>query len=366
MRNEEKISSTQLMFLLVTLVTATAWLFVPAITTKAAAQDGWLSVLVPATLFGIAVVLVCVALGRRFPGRTVIEYSGDIVGKFSGKIIGLAYIFFFLHLNGIIIREFGDFVVTAFMPETPLLVFNAVIVLLAAYAVRAGLEVICRANQFVFPLAVLSLFALVGMVAAEMHPDNLMPILEKGLGPVLKGALAPASWRGEVMVLLMFLPYLNKPREARKAGLLAVVFIGFLLALDTAAMIAVFGAEMPGHMTFPTLYLARYVSIAQFIERVEAIVMILWVTGIMIKVACFYHAGVLATAQWCGVKDYRPLVFPLGIIQLVWSVTLFENARELVDYLANSPLYMYTFELGIPLLLLSVALIRKKGAVRDA
>lgn len=367
MLNDEKISSTQLMFLLVTLVTATAWLFVPAITAEVAAMDGWISLLVPATVYGVAVVLACVALGLRFPGRTVIEYSGDIVGSFLGKIIGLGYIFFFLHINGVIIREFGDFVVTAFMPETPLLLFNGVMVLLAAYAVRCGMEVICRANQFVFPLAVLSLFVIIGLVAPEMRLENLLPVFDRGLKPILGGALEPSSWRGEVVVLLMFLPYLNSPREARKAGIGAVVFIGILLALDTASMMAVFGPEMSAHLTFPTLYLARYVSVGQFVERTEAIVMILWVTGIFIKVACFYQAGTLAAAQWFGLADYRPLVLPLGAVQLVWSVTLFESSRELIAFLDKSfPPYAYIFELGLPLLLLLVALFRKKGVAGNA
>lgn len=367
MLNEEKISSTQLMFLLVTLVTATGWLFVPAITAEAAGESGWISVLIPATVFGVAVVLVCVALGLRFPGRTVIEYSGDIAGKFGGKVVGLGYIFFFLHINGVIIREFGEFMVTAFMPDTPLLVFNGVMVLLAAYAVRCGLEVICRANQFVFPLAVLSLFVIIALVAGEMHLENLLPVMEEGLAPVLKGALAPASWRGEVVVLLMFLPYLNFPQEAGKAGLLAVIFIGILLTLATAAVIAVFGEGMAAHLTFPTLYLARYVSVAGFIERVEAIVMVLWVAGIFVKISCFYQAAALAVAQWLGLKDYRPLVLPLGVVQLVWSVTLFDNSRELVAFLAKTfPPYAYVFELGIPLLLLLIALIRKKGGVTGA
>lgn len=365
MVNNEKISSVQLMFALVTLVTATAWLFVPAITTEAAAQDGWISVLVPATLFGGAVVVVCAALGLRFPERTVIEYSTDILGRYPGKFIGLGYVFFFLHINAVIIREFGDFIVTSFMPETPLLVFNGVIVLLAAYAVRSGLEVIARANQFVFPLAVLSLFIILGLVVGDMRPENLRPVLERGMGPVLKGSLAPSSWRGEVVVLLMFLPYLNKPREVLMAGLQAVVFIGVLLAMATAAMVAVFGPEISANFTFPTLELARYVSVARFIERVEAIVMILWVAGVFIKVSLFYHTGTLATAQWLGLKDYRPLVLPLGVVQLVWSITLFENSRELVTFLAKPfPPYAWVFELVIPLTLLVIAAVRKKGEVR--
>lgn len=367
MLNEEKISSTQLMFLLVTLVTATSWLFVPAITAAKAGVDGWISLLIPATVYGIMVVLVCAALGLRFPGRTVVEYSEDIVGKFFGKIIGISYTFFFLHTNSVIIREFGDFVDTSFLPETPLIVFNGVIVLISAYAVWNGLEVICRANQFVFPLAVLSLFVIIGLIAKDVELGNLLPVMEKGIKPVLAGALAPSVWRGEVMLLLMFLPYLNSQQEVWKAGMGAVVFIGILLAMDTAVTVGVFGADMVKHFTFPTLYLARYISIAEFIDRVEAVVMILWVSGVFIKSACFYQASAMAAAGWLGLDDYRPLVLPLGAIQLVWSVTLFENPSELVVFFEKSAIpFLFIFEMGIPVLLLIIALVRKKGGSGSA
>ena len=367
MKDEEKISSIQLMFLLVTIVTATAWLYVSAITAQKAGVDGWISLLVPSTIFGMAVVFVCSALCLRFPGRSVVEFSGDIVGKFAGKIVGLGYLFFFLYSNGVIIREFGDFVVTSFMMETPLLVFNSVMVLLAAYAVSNGLEVISRANQFVFPLAVLSLFVIVGLAIPAMHLDNLMAVLGNGLKPVLRGSLTTSSWRGEVVLLLMFWPYLNKPDQGRRAGLLAVAFIGILLSLDTASTVAVFGAETVANLTFPTLDLARYISIAGFLERLEAIVMILWVAGIFVKVACFYQAGALAASQLLGLKDYRALVLPLGVLQLVWSVTLFESSRELVFFLGKTfAPFAYVFELGLPLLLLLIAMIRKKGGAKIA
>lgn len=177
MQGQEKISSSQCLLLFITLVTATAVLFVPAITAQEARQDGWLSALVFSTLFALLVAVICTSLGLRFPGRTVIQYSPEILGRFLGKLAGLGYIFFFIHINSIIVREFGDFLTTVFLPDTPIDIFVATLLLLGASAVRNGLEVIARMNQFVFPLLLFSYMLIIVLVARDMDLHNLLPVL---------------------------------------------------------------------------------------------------------------------------------------------------------------------------------------------
>jgi spore germination protein KB len=276
--------------------------------------------------------------------------------------VGLAYLLFFIHINSIIIREFGDFLVSAFLPETPILVFNIMVLTLAAMAVRGGIEVIARVNQFVFPQFFLVLAALVFLTIEEWEFGNLLPLLEYGIKPVLAGSVTPSAWRGEVVVILMFLPYLNKPAEAAKSVAAAVLIIAVFLTLPILAGVLVFGSEQEAHFVFPTLELARYVNVGDFLQRLEAIIIIVWVAGITVKVAVFYLASVLSASHLVGLSDYRPLVYPVGIITLVYSIVLFDNSRELVKFLAEYvPYYAYIFELGIPMVLLVIAIIRRKG-----
>ncbi len=362
MKKDEKVSSTQMIFLLVTTITVTGFLFVPSITAQYASRDGWISVGLAATLFGILVALVYTRLGLYFPEKSVVEYAPEIIGKFGGRLIGLLYIFFFIHINAIIVREFGDFLVTAFLPETPLPVFNTVVVLLAAFVVSNGMEVLCRMNQFLFPLFVAAFVFIVFLLTEDVNFGNFLPLMENGIKPVIRGSLVPGAWRGEIVLILMFLPFMNQPREAGKTLVGAVLLIGFFLTLTTATSIAVFGPLLTQNMVFPILELARYVSLGRFLERLEAVVIIVWVAGVTVKVAAFYLAAVLGTAQWLNIKDYRPLVYPVGLIILVYSMALFENSRELVDFLATVFVpYAYLFELGIPMGLLAVALVRYRG-----
>jgi spore germination protein KB len=357
-----KVNNRQAALILPTLIVMpTAVLFVPAITAAAAKQNGWLSLLVVSTLFGLMVALVAVKLGLRFPSKTVVEFAPEILGPFLGKLVGAGFVVWFLHINAVIIREFADLIVTAFMPETPMLVFIIFLLALSARAVRGGVEVIARAGEWVFPIFILSVIIIIAMVLPEADLSNLMPVLEDGIKPVVHGALAPAGWRGEVMLILMFLPYINMPGKTLRYLFAAVILIGITLAQATVITTAVFGV-LTEHLTFPFFALATYISIAGFLERMEPFILVMWVAGVTIKVAAFYYAAVLGSAQLFELKDYRPVVLPLGLILAALAVGLFDNSREVVQWLNESfPPYAYTFELIIPALLLLVAVLRKKG-----
>lgn len=356
-----KITALQLALLMFTTVVSAAVLFVPAITARYARQDGWISVLVVATLYGLLVAALVTSLGSRFPGRSLVEYGREILGPWLGGAVGLAYFFFFLHTGAVAVREFGEFLTAAFMPETPLIVFNLVILVLAASAAWQGLEVLCRVNQFIFPLFIASVGILLLLVISEMDLANLEPMLAGGFRPVLKGALVPAAWRGEVVLAAVFFPAVNWPAQVRKYLFGAVLAMGLVLAWATLVTYTVMGPLTP-ELVFPMFEVTRYISVAVFLERIDAAVLALWVTGLTVKTAVFYYAAVYTAAQLLGVNDYRCLILPIGTVMASWSVLAFADIPDMVGWLDRIfPPYAYLFELVIPALLLLLAWLRHQG-----
>jgi len=109
-----------------------------------------------AILVGLLIAWLVVNLSLRFPGKTLFQCPEAILGKWPGKVVALLYIWFYIHINSEIIREYGSFLVSAFMPETPMIVFEILIVAIAAYAVRNGLEVFTRVSQIILPIIFVS------------------------------------------------------------------------------------------------------------------------------------------------------------------------------------------------------------------
>lgn len=346
---------------MLSMVLPTAILTVPAITVKTARQDAWLSIMV-ATLVGLLIARLVVSLSLRFPGQTLFEYAEEILGKTPGKVLGFLYIWWFLHANALIVREFGTFLVSAVMPDTPIIVFHIIVIAMAAYSVRNGLEVLCRFNQLFIPVT--GLLVIVFLLSTkDMKLTRLLPVFDTGLVPILKGAIVPASWLGEIVIFAMIIPYLNKPREAHRIATLSILFIGLFLTASILEALLIFGPNVTGHWIFPTFNAVRVVSIANFLERLESVIVAMWVLGGFVKIGVFYYAAVLGSAQWLELKDYRPLVAPVGVIVVALSILLHESIVDLLDFLARvwPPYALSIFEAGIPLALLFIALARGKG-----
>lgn len=351
-----KISGIALALILINLVGATAVVALPAVTAKSALRDAWLTPVVSA-FSGIFVILLVTALGRRFPGKSLIEYTQDILGSWPGKAVGLLYLFFFFNSSGVITREFGELLSATVMPRTPILIFNTVIVLLAAYSVRSGLEVLARLSELLLPwvITLYTVIILLGLQKADF--SRLLPVLENGFAPVLLGSLTPLGWVGEVLLLGMILPYLSKPHNGRKIGIWSVVSLGFLLVIDEIANITVFGREVT-RLKYPTFMIPSEILLGGFL-RIDALFVILWTAGLLTKLAIFYYVTVLGTAQLLKLKDYKPIVLPVGVIITALSILSFQNAVEIPIHITKHfPAFAYFYEWLIPLFLLLIAIIR--------
>ena len=84
-----------------------------------------------ASLIGFLSVFVMIALHARYPKMTFIEYCPRILGRWPGQALGLVYLVSLLYSFGIVLREYGEFIVSQFLVETPQFV---VIVCLVAVA----------------------------------------------------------------------------------------------------------------------------------------------------------------------------------------------------------------------------------------
>ena len=362
-----KIDSKQAIFLMVTMVLPTAFLFVTSVTSHLAKQDGWISLLL-AILIAQLVAWLAVSLGLRFPGKTIFQFLEVILGRWPGKFAAFLYILWYIHINALIIREYGSFLVAAFMPETPISVFMLLILAIAAYAVRNGLEVFTRVNQIILPIILGTVIIVNILVTPEMNLKRLLPVfVDSGAVPIIKGAVMPAAWMGEIVTMAVLIPYLNKAKEAYRIAATATLITGSFLILAFLGGIATFGPEVNAGWLFPALNEARMIHLANFLERLEVTVMVVWVAGALVKICVFYWAAALGSAQWLELKDYRPMVLPVGVILFALSIMLHDSIMDLYTFLGTSwpPFALTTFEGGFTLLLLVIAMLRGQGGSRN-
>lgn len=361
--NYTQISGLQLVLLLITLVGATAIVYSPSMSIRIAGQDAWLSILLPATLYGLLVVWVTTKLAVKFSHLTFMEYTEMLAGKWMARLINFLYFLYVLCLLIVTVREFGNVLNTAFMPETPMAVFNLSIILLSIYATWGGIEVICRVNQFYLPLLLAIIALLFLFLLKDVDLERLLPVLENGFAPVLQGAIVPSAFRGEVFILMWLVYHLKRPRDSTRLGAQAVVIIGVLLTIDALSILTILGKELASREVFASLSVARYINIGDFLNRVEGLALVIWIATVVTKASAFFYIAVETAKGTLGMKQNNGyLFFLLGFITLMGAIYVFKNDLQVMWLVSNIfPLASCLFQLMIPFLLLCLAWAKKSG-----
>jgi hypothetical protein len=116
------------------------------------------------------------------------------------------------------------------------------------------------------------------------------------------------------------------------------VLLCAVLSLLSAAVIGAFGAPLTGQLARPFFVLVRTLVFFRTVERVEALVVMLWVFPDFLMTALFFWAGQYALRLLCGfhpdIKMHARLDFSEGRV-LIWAFAAAATALSL--FLAPEP-----------------------------
>jgi len=357
-----KITPRQLILLVIISRLVITITFFPALDSPPGNQDVWLSVLLSIPVHLILSIPVYL-LWKRFPNQSFIDYSQTILGK-AGKLIGLFYVLYFIHALSMFLYEWSAFLTTIIIPETPVLFILAFVLPFCAYAVIKGIEVIGRLAEFFAPFIFFGLIIIFLLLTKDMDLRVFTPFMEKGLMPILFGALVISLRTSEILVLAMLLPYLKEKKEKVKFVLISFYStVAFFWIMCAITVLATLGIDLTRTLQFSYFEAVRLINIGDFIERIESIHLSVWIISGFLRVTLYYYVIVMGISQIFNFKSYKPLVLCTLTILLPVSLILQSNIAELNTFLSYKiePLYNLFFVLIIPSLLLFVAVIRKQG-----
>lgn len=352
-----KISPWQLMLILIVMVISTADIFLPALVAAQSGRDSWIAVII-ATLQGLVIAAVALALSRRFPKQNLFQICHTVMGKWLGWGIAFVIVLFFIFFGIKAVAQCGLVVKMAFLDNTPLLVLNGILVLVMAYAVYQGLEILARITEILAPIGI-AILAFVGVfMLPQVDFRNFLPVLDEGLGPVLTGSIRLSSWLGEVFIILMLMPHLSQPKKVTKVVYSSILVLGSFLLVGVLS-IGLFGAHTTAVTTFPALSMVRIIEVAEFLDHMDAFIMTIWVAGVFIKAGFIFYFCCIGYAQMAGSNRYRLNIIPIGIILTIGATFWMGDITFMKNFLATVwPSLAFTFVFFLPLVLLIVASAR--------
>ncbi len=359
----EVIDQRQVLALLAITFVSEGLLFAPSVTFLFARQDAWMSNII-ALVGGLFSAWCWVSLSSRFPGKTLFQVFLIIFGRYFGLIMAAYYIWGWFNFACDTLREITGLLVAGFMPRTPIVAFIIIFALLSTYIAYNKLENLGRVSLMFFPVILGVIVILFILSTGEMNLANLTPVFENGFIPVFKGSLTLMFWFSQVIGISVLLPFLDKSRGVLWTCSKSIIISFFIFELIAFGIIAILGPSLSSRTLAPILYGARMIHLAGFLERTEILIMVVWIASSTIKIALYQWIVSLGAAQLIGMKDYRSLVIPFGILLICFSFLLHPDMTHLYNFMG----YVWSGPYGLgylfigPFIFLLWAMITGKGA----
>lgn len=360
MTGVKRISQWQLAMLLIPLIIATEILPVTDLSAKFAHQRTWLCML-PSTITGIWSIWVMTELYRRHPGKSVVEYSMDILGKWAGRLVGVIILMQMWIYASKVASEELTFISMFALPRTPKFIILMLFLIVAGTAAWCGLEVVARCAELFVPLLVVFFGIVFVCLIPNMHPSYIRPIM----GPywmqtVFQAAILPSAWYGEFLILGFLLPFLANDKAMRRTTYGVLIFLAVFLVGIALQSIMVAG-PLTEKLTYSYYVTARYISLGDFFERIDPLIVSLWMYGLIIKEAICLFVLALCVVHLIGLSDHQLVMVPVTLLTLTACLWFFPNLSELRSFLTYTfPFEGFVVQNLLPTFILLVDMMRSK------
>ena len=317
-----------------------------------AGKDIWIAYLI-ALAISIALMWIYGRILGHMPGKDFYGILESVLGRTLSRLILIPLAIYLFQFSSYVIRNFSHFVDTAGLPEAPTLVPYLGVGLTAVLAVYLGIEILGRWSEFFLPFV--AVFAIVSMLILSkyMKVDNLLPVLEKGWAPVMKGTVSVISLPFAQTVAFLFVlpPFSDKkiPRRVFPLGLLLGAALVFITSIQD---VLVLGVGLVNRLYYPTYTTLSIIRIGNFIQRLEIVAATVFTLAVFLKFAILLMALCKAIGYILGLKDHRFLAIPVLLLIINYATFSFTSDVQFQTWTINIwPYYSAIFQVLIPVVL---------------
>ncbi|MDQ6418138.1 endospore germination permease [Paenibacillus sp. LHD-117] len=355
---DDRIGQKEIVFTMTSLIIGVGILTLPRAVAKATnSSDGWISIL----LAGAATLLLAwlaAKLATKFHNRTFLEFVSDVTGRPVAFGVALFYFLYYLTFSAYISRSVAELAKQFLFERTPIEIISLSYMLVVIYAVSGSRTGLVRlAVMFVpFVMVITGLFLLLGINLFQFN--KLLPFFSASWGEILNGSKESVFSFLGFEAVLFYAGLMRKPEKAPKLSMIAVLIAVVTYIFVYIFSIGIFSYEVTQNIMYPTLELAREVSVpGEFFERLESLFLIFWLVSTFATTSIALDMSVQSIHHVVKVKKKTMLYVMAPSIYLVsmvpQNIVQLSNLGTIVSYLG------LLGAIAIPLFLYAVAKIRE-------
>ena len=357
-KNSPRLTSFQLFSLLLGGMLGFGALNISRFASFVIGRDGWISV-----LFGGVIIIInsfiMIKLGNRFPGKTIIQYSEEIIGKVLGKALGFIFVVSAICISGLTLAV-GAFVINSWiLTFTPPYALYVTIILACFYVCLKDLKVLGRVSELLFFAHLIFFILFLPPVAQTGNYMNILPVAKSGWINIFSEIPSVLYCFAGYELISIYYAFSEDKKKSSKSAIWSVVVIVFVYTFAVITQIILFPLDYLQKLWVPSVNFISSIQVP-FLERLDIIFVISWLYVFFKVISSYYYAATIEIQQIFNIKNRKMIC--LFIAPVIFIVAFFSSGINQIDsftYVATS--YTIALSLTVPMLLLVVSLLRRKG-----
>lgn len=303
----------------------------------------------------IALITVCIiaCLFKKFPGKDILDISQLLGGKLLKTIIGIAYIILLIILTASIIKSLSETLRIIYFRTSPILYITLFFIVSSIICNRFSLKVIAKANLMISPIIFISIIIILASSIKNFMPERIFPVLGYGIDNTFFSGLSNIFSFSGMLYLLFLPPFFDKPEKIKRMSIVAILISSIYLLLSVACLLLSLSFTMHSDESFSLYVLTRNLEFGRFIQRVDAIFILVWIIAIISYInfpisLCIYIFKKLTKISNTNSLNYSINLLILAICIIPIEYTVFSN---LIGKFVQNWFFILFFGISIPILI---------------
>lgn len=368
MNNQKQYNHRQLFSLALMIMLVPALRLFPTRATEIAGRACWLSPLVSLPFIFAWLYFLYKFISLRQKDEALPQLTLRLLGKKLGLAALIIQFIWLTVYAGFVLRSGADRLIVTIYPKTSASVFSVTMGILGLFASLLSARTLVRTAGLIRPILMTVLFLILIFAFFDIDIDNLLPVSVSDLPSVALAALLPF----DIVSVAAYAVCFYTAELSEEKGRLGSLFLwaGLCLLIITLLDITItgtFGAELSSRLSRPFFVLVRNLVFFNSIERVEALVVMLWIFPDFLLTSMFISASrdtlLLILSEKVNAESIRlPVSLCLGLVVILLAIFIAPDSASLENW---SAIYIPTVNLFLSLVFLPAIYITGKLRARQ-
>lgn len=359
----EKIGRFEAITLLITLIANNIIFNISSMVLHSTGTGSWVNIIYLSILSIVFIVIVS-ALFKSFSNSDIVDVSEYLGGKFLKYLIATLYIIFFVVFSALCLRYFSNSLQLIYFKYSPLIFIMLLFIIPVIISNKAGLKGIVGVTRLSFPFTFFGIVILMFAASNDFVWQYLFPAFGYGMDSIFLNGLTNLFAFNVISYLFLLKPMLKEEKHFKTISIISVIVCGIYILVSILSLLMTFPFIVETDEMFSIYLLTRLVSFGNFLQRVDAIFILLWIFIFLTFLSFNFYCILKLFKKIFNIANSSEMSYSLSAL-IIGLALVFKDIR-VVKYIFRNYLKLYAVILifVVSFIILLLAYFKKKKSRR--